>query len=56
LLKDALVPFLMRRTQDIRHSGAPRYRLLGEVYVHGFMRGEMVTNELKARFGKLTIV
>ena len=55
LLKNARVPFLLRKL-DACHSGEPTYVLLGEVYVHGFMRGEMVTDELTAGIGKVTIV
>jgi hypothetical protein len=43
LLMGAKVPFVLRREAE----GGSRYRLIGEVYLHGFMHGEVLDTEVK---------
>lgn len=49
LLGGARVPFILRK----RTEGG--YTLIGETYVHGMMRGEMMTDELVERMGPVGI-
>jgi hypothetical protein len=51
LLMGAKVPFVLRRDAE----GGSRYRLVGEVYLHGFMHGEALDTEVKERVGLVTI-
>jgi hypothetical protein len=62
LLRGARTLFVLRRTrpaEDGDEGGSikeVRYQLVEEVYVHGFMHGEMMTSELINRIGKVKIV
>jgi hypothetical protein len=47
----AKVPFALRREAE----GRSRYRLIGEVYLHGFMHGEALDTEVKERVGPVAI-
>ena len=51
LLRGARVPFVLR--ENAEEEG---YNLLGETYVHGFMHGEMLSDELKKRLNPVQIV
>lgn len=53
LLEGALVPFIMRPVHD---TDGMAFTLVGETYLHGFMHGEMLTDELKERIGKIRII
>lgn len=51
LSQGALVPFILRK-----RPGSNDYELLGETYLHGFMDGEMITDEFKAKIAPLRII
>ncbi|KAF9871838.1 heterokaryon incompatibility protein [Colletotrichum karsti] len=50
LVKGGRMPLILRRSQ------AGSYVLVGEVYVHGIMHGEMFTNELQAKFREVVLI
>ena len=51
LIQGAKVPFVLRhRPED------GNYTLIGECYVHGFMHGEMLTDDLKNRIDWIDII
>jgi hypothetical protein len=51
LLQGGRTPFILR---ELPKSGT--YELVGGCYVHGIMHGELMTDELRARFEKIRIV
>jgi hypothetical protein len=51
LLKGARVPFVLRPVE-----GTDTYQIVGETYLHGYMHGEMLTDDVKARLGPTRIV
>jgi len=53
LIEGALVPFIMRPAGDTDERALT---LVGETYLHGFMHGEMLTEELGERARKICIV
>ncbi|KAN0092408.1 Heterokaryon incompatibility protein (HET) domain containing protein [Hyaloscypha variabilis] len=53
LVEGALVPFIMRPAGDTDERALT---LVGETYIHGFMHGEMLTEELRVRTGRICIV
>jgi len=62
LLRGARTPVILRRITPIEDGATGdstkkvRYQLVEEVYVHGFMYGEMMTSELENRIGKVKII
>jgi hypothetical protein len=53
LVEGALVPFIMRPAGETDERALT---LVGETYLHGFMHGEMLTEELRVRTGRICIV
>jgi len=51
LVRSAHVPFILRQT-----ANDDTFSLIGETYLHGFMHGEMLTNDLKVRIKPVRIV
>jgi hypothetical protein len=47
MLCGAIVPFVVRPIAE------GKYTLIGEILLHGCMRREMVTEELKGRIGQI---
>ena len=50
LLQGARVPFVPSSV-----TGEAYHRLIGDTYVHSFMHGKMLTDELRGRIGKVSI-
>jgi hypothetical protein len=50
LLRGSHVPLVLRKNEE-----KPTYSLVGESYLHGFMRGEMLTQEFQAKIGEVAI-
>ncbi len=44
------MPLVLRKNEE-----KPTYSLVGESYLHGFMRGEMLTQEFQAKIGEVAI-
>ena len=42
----AAVPFLLREISTDSHGGSPRYHLIGECYLNGFMDGRAVDEKV----------
>ncbi|KAK3353925.1 heterokaryon incompatibility protein-domain-containing protein [Lasiosphaeria hispida] len=55
LLKGCKTPFLLRKVAGSGKRAKNRYRIVGEVYVHGFMHGEMMTPQLEKRIRRVGI-
>jgi hypothetical protein len=53
MIEGAVVPFILRRVQGTEDKV---FSLVGETYIHGFMHGEMLTDDLKARIAKIRII
>ena len=51
ILQNGQVPFILRK-----EGQGGNYSFIGEAYLHGFMRGEMLTPEFKAQFSFVNIV
>ena len=54
LVTRSKVPFVLRKVEGPAHAN--EYRLVGECYVRGFMRGEGMTPDLRARIGPIRLV
>lgn len=50
MLQNALVPFILRKEEH-----GENYTLIGEAYLHGFIRGVMLTPEFVERIGVVNI-
>jgi hypothetical protein len=51
LLQGALVPFVLR---EVAEKG--KYEMIGEAYLHGFMNGEMLTEQFKENIAPIHII